>query len=172
LLDKGEMELLFNKSHFTSKQFQALIMGREDQSRRGTSETPEDSQSRQNIQLPSFIMLLSKVLSYEHLFELVRQSTIKFFDANNWSIHYIFECLCDDSLDLNNENLILTPIDFKSVVDLADLKLQLINSTEEGINSLELQMFFDWYDETGDGTVTFEEFWDKMAPRAVETISE
>jgi len=48
----------------------------------------------------------------------------------------------------------------------------LINSTEEGIDSLELQMFFDWYDESGDGTVTFEEFCDKMAPRAIESQSD
>jgi len=118
------MELLINKTHLTCKQFQAIIMGRDSESnKKDDLFSTTESTNRQNIQLPSFIMLLSKVLNYEHLFELVRQSTLKFFQANDWSIHFIFECLCDDSLDMGNENLIMTPTDVKSIVDLADLKL-------------------------------------------------
>ena len=67
----------------------------------------------------------------------------------------VFLCLCDDQLDQDDHNRFLTPLDFKRLLEKADLKLQLINSADEGINQLELQLFFDQFDSNRDGTVSF-----------------
>ena len=172
ILKTSEMYLLFNKSNLTFEEFKGLIMGKQgaqkDSDAAQATPSVDGSAQRANIQLQNFILLLGKLLTYEHLFELVRLSAQKFFNTQRRPIEEVFNCLCDDSLDQNEANRFLTPLDFKQILDKADLKLQLINSYEDGINQLELQMFFDWYDSTGDGTVTFQEFCTQMAPRAVE----
>ena len=46
----------------------------------------------------------------------------------------VFNCLCDDQLDQDERNRFLTPVEFKQILEKADLKLQLINNADEGIN--------------------------------------
>lgn len=73
--------------------------------------------------MANFVLLLSKLLTYEHLYELVKLSTQQLMECQSWSMPLVFNCLCDEQLDQSDNHRILTPLDFKRILESADLKL-------------------------------------------------